>query len=256
MSHFSVLVIGGNVEKQLAPFQENNMGNCPQEFMKFRIWDKEGEDHWFDDEKQALESGIERDPDEGEGNWENPEARWDWIQVGGRWTGFFKLAVDAMAAIDRVVDLHPKPGDKEIFDAVDVGEPGIQTTMANRGYCDQARRCDIDWSAMREERKQSAIQTWEEAENDEKRKDDLGYRYFVYGIEKDETKEQYIERCTLSAGITFAIVKDGQWYEKGKMGWFGCASDEKDEGAWNSEYAKLIDSLPADTLLTIVDCHI
>jgi hypothetical protein len=35
MSHFPVLVVGQDVEQQLAPFQENNMGDCPREYMEF-----------------------------------------------------------------------------------------------------------------------------------------------------------------------------------------------------------------------------
>jgi hypothetical protein len=52
------------------------------------------------------------------------------------------------------------------------------------------------------------------------------------------------------------VVKDGQWYEKGKMGWFACVADEKDEDVWDREFAALLDGLPDDTLLTVVDCHI
>jgi len=40
MSHFTVLVIGKDVEEKLAPFQENNMDDCPKEYLKFKIRDK------------------------------------------------------------------------------------------------------------------------------------------------------------------------------------------------------------------------
>ncbi len=36
MSHFTVLVIGtDDVDEALAPFQENNMGDCPREYLEF-----------------------------------------------------------------------------------------------------------------------------------------------------------------------------------------------------------------------------
>jgi hypothetical protein len=41
MSHFTVLVIGNDPEKQLAPYQENNMGDCPDEFMVFESDEEE-----------------------------------------------------------------------------------------------------------------------------------------------------------------------------------------------------------------------
>ena len=54
----------------------------------------------------------------------------------------------------------------------------------------------------------------------------------------------------------FAVVKDGKWYERGKMGWFGVVTDEKDKDAWSEQVKQLIVSLPPDTLLTMYDCHI
>lgn len=169
MSHFTVLVVGENPEHELAPFQENNMGDCPEEFMAFHDqedefkdeyeksttqyrfkdqdvwynpWDKEVTDrlikmlpttlfpatnHPFNDplkdeaeklKNELLEKGelikeerpfkavygtfeefckgwhghSDLDSKTGKyGYWENPNAKWDWYQLGGRWTGFFKL---------------------------------------------------------------------------------------------------------------------------------------------------------------------
>lgn len=55
---------------------------------------------------------------------------------------------------------------------------------------------------------------------------------------------------------TFAVLKDGEWYENGKMGWWGMVSDEKEADKWEAEYKKLLDGLPDDTLISIYDCHI
>ena len=54
--------------------------------------------------------------------------------------------------------------------------------------------------------------------------------------------------------VTFAVLKDGKWYERGEMGWWGIVSNEKDE--WESELKKLVQGLPDDTLISIYDCHI
>lgn len=55
---------------------------------------------------------------------------------------------------------------------------------------------------------------------------------------------------------TFAVVKNGEWYEKGDMGWWGIVKDEKEQGDWNKEFEKLLEDVSDDTELTIVDCHI
>ena len=69
-------------------------------------------------------------------------------------------------------------------------------------------------------------------------------------------RSTYVERAHLDAGVTFAALIDGTWYESGRMGWFGMASDEKDPGAWAREFWRLIESLPDDVYLAVVDCHI
>lgn len=51
-------------------------------------------------------------------------------------------------------------------------------------------------------------------------------------------------------------MKDGKWYEKGRMGWWGMVSGEKEQDVWNKQFTALIDGLSDDTILTVVDCHI
>lgn len=55
---------------------------------------------------------------------------------------------------------------------------------------------------------------------------------------------------------TFAIVKDGQWYERGEMGWWGMVYDVKNPDEWDQEVNKLMEGLPDETLISIYDCHI
>jgi hypothetical protein len=70
------------------------------------------------------------------------------------------------------------------------------------------------------------------------------------------SREKYIQDACDGAISTFAVVKDGEWHERGSMGWFGCVSGEKDKGDWFKQVSDMLDSLPDDTLLTVCDCHI
>lgn len=54
----------------------------------------------------------------------------------------------------------------------------------------------------------------------------------------------------------YAIVKDGEWFERGRMGWWCLASGEKDPDVWDSEVRKLLENIPGDELLTVLDCHV
>jgi hypothetical protein len=62
--------------------------------------------------------------------------------------------------------------------------------------------------------------------------------------------------ANLNELTTFALIKDGKWYEKGDMGWWGMVGNEKDEKEWDDEFKKLISDLPDDELISIYDCHI
>lgn len=128
MSHFCVLVIGDNVEKQLAPYQENNMGCCPEEYLKFVDEEKDCKDKYeneivkkvvmpdgkllreikFKDLYSTFEEYMKnwcgfknRDEKTGRyGYWENPNKKWDWWIIGGRWRGFFKMKPSLLLSSD------------------------------------------------------------------------------------------------------------------------------------------------------------
>lgn len=284
MSHFTVLVVGPNPERQLAPYQENNMNTCPPELLSFvdqedefqkeyetgsvemveledgtRVlpWDERfrvpgsigtgsrshvppahlktvrvpHSDRFASVEEFAKEwhGSKGRDPKAGKfGYWENGDAKWDWYKLGGRWTGFFFL----------------KEGRSGV-----VGAPGLLTDPAEPGWVDQALKGDIDFKEMRRAKEATAAKDWDAAQAEAP-----AARWIKYGIEKDDTREEYIRNCGRFS--TFAVLMDGKWYERGSMGWWGCVSGEKAREEWAAEYERLVYGLPDDTLLSVYDCHI
>lgn len=70
------------------------------------------------------------------------------------------------------------------------------------------------------------------------------------------SEDEFVEKRGKNRGITFAVVKDGEWYERGEMGWWACVSNEKEEDEWTEEFNKLIEGLDSNTLLSLYDCHI
>lgn len=327
MSHFTVLVIGPDVEGQLAPYQENNLGGCPRQYLEFHDVEDEYRKEYANDGVDMIEmedgelvyewdnrfkkgdflnqetvipahlkrrhvkhserydsfgsfvedwAGYEKDEALGRyGYWENPNAKWDWYQIGGRWTGFFKL----------------KAGRKG-----DVGEPGILTPIAQSGSADILTKGDIDFEAMRDEAGEKAAEeydramkiighlppnkTWEEMRGDDKDADKTSKKYwaqprcrawdekrranwegwpFAFDSSPDDyiiPRDRFIKNARDAAGIPFALIKDGKWLGRGEMGWWACVSNEKDRETWNSVVANIIDGLPDDTPMTLVDCHI
>lgn len=73
-------------------------------------------------------------------------------------------------------------------------------------------------------------------------------------LRKDQTLAEWIEDAP--ALTTFALIKQGEWYERGKMGWWACVADEKDADDWQRQVDKLLKECPSGTWVTVVDCHI
>lgn len=53
----------------------------------------------------------------------------------------------------------------------------------------------------------------------------------------------------------FAIVKDGQWFQRGEMGWWGAVRNETDSCEWDAHVRDILAGLFPDDTVTIVDCH-
>ena len=289
MSHFTVMVFGENAEKQLAPFQENNNGDCPDQHLVFndetevveQAWaeeDQETKDEYKNDFDTYVEEyhGYSKDEETGKyGYWENPNAKWDWYQLGGRWAGFFRL----------------KPGAKG-----ENGRAGLFGKEAEPGHADAVKKCDIDFVWMREEAEKDAgakydeiisivgdsikeMHSWDNVrdvmfpgERDAARdfynaqaapaklkewNSENKFKYSFIDLEDfQSTRDEYIRRVGDAAFSTFAVIKDGVWYQKGDMGWWGMASNTKEQSDWNQEISNLLVDLPDDTLISIYDCHI
>ena len=166
------------------------------------------------------------------GNWYNPQAKWDWHQLGGRWTGCFPLKTKNALAL--------------------VGEHSKFSEPPKAGYYDKAKKSDIDFETRYNDKNAQALVDWEKIQ-ELINKNDTTHAYWDYGY-NGETKEQFIKNRSVFS--TFAVLKDGKWFSRGEMGWWGAVADEKDQNIWLDEYKKMIDELPNDVMLSVYDCHI
>lgn len=56
---------------------------------------------------------------------------------------------------------------------------------------------------------------------------------------------------------TFAFLgADGEWHERGRMGWFGMVADEQDPDAWDAHLKQLVEDVADEDWLVVVDVHI
>lgn len=350
MSHFSVLVIGDDYERQLAPYHEFECTGFDDEYVQNvdcleearteyashterRFRDPEGNLHepyvdrfkrepaagrfnatyeppegWEDIQVPAADCitlatfieelydatplGADEEPDlagrhkygwvrvDADGNVleyvgrTNPNKKWDWYEVGGRWRGFFKAKSGA---------------------TVKVGRPGVFDNEPTHD-ADVIRRGDVDFEGMREHAIRKANATYdryeaatagvdisayvpwaklyERVEADEITRDEARTLYYAQPYvealkdadllpfmgEAEEIygggREAYVQRAVDCVAVPYAVVKGGEWFGRGEMGWWGMSHGDAPQEEWNRKVQELYDSLDDDTLLTIVDCHI
>ncbi len=314
MSHFTVLVIGDDVEKQLQPYHEYECTGFEDEYVIDVNMDDEvkeylekellvgpkkgnGEIDYQYNEDRANEELVEwkkmtrleylqtkgLTPEEIEedikdyhgykkredGSWysrTNPNYKWDWWVVGGRWAGFFKLK---------------EGGEGE------AGSPGFFGPEPEEGYVDSVKKKDIDFEGMLKESEEKAAKSYDEVyevikdtpvaeswESVRERFDKIEDARNFYNTQErvkvfhekyspweslenfQVERDVYIQREKNRTFATYAVVKDGKWYAKGEMGWWAISTNEVTQDEWNQKVMELIESVDGETLFTLVDCHI
>lgn len=211
MSHFTVAVITKTkdpkeMEKLLAPFQENNMDDCPKEYLEF-----------FEDEECEVDDETGK-----KGYWENPNRKWDWYQVGGRWKELLKLKDGSFADQAKVSDLD--------------------LSIDEESYNHASRF----WEVVVENSPISPLENPEDFFNLYKRE---------YYIDQFGSKEVYA--LNYATFQTFAVITpEGKWFEKGEMGWRGVDSSTNES---RKEYKQIFNEVleaNSNSFITVVDCHI
>lgn len=293
MSHSTVLVIGEDPETMLIPYNENtevapyrdyDKAERPQEHWIFKTLVQEHllvEDVDWSGFVAAYNARYEGDAplflDEDKGrvyqmSTYNPLSRWDWYQLGGRWTGFFKL----------------KPGASGV-----TGSPGLMTAKStDPSWADQARKRDIDIEGMKDAAGLKAAQlhdramqvldkypplvAWDKIREEmfpgdidaarQYNREQPGLRA-LFDAElhfMDPVKDlcldhpnpllEHVTQARLGACLTFAVLDQDGWHERGKMGWWGMMSDEKD--SWPEMFQARVDAAADDDLFSVYDVHI
>ena len=74
-------------------------------------------------------------------------------------------------------------------------------------------------------------------------------------IPGDEVKMSEVNIDKIDPPYAF-VTTDGEWVERGEMGWFGISSNEMNEDEWDSKFREYLKTLDKDIILTLVDCHI
>ena len=230
------------VEELLQPYQENGMGGVDAKYLEFKDCTDEVREEYEEDNRgcSTFEEYVEEHCDYEEyknklGYWENPNGKWDWYLIGGRWIGQLRL----------------KPGATS-------GQRGERSWCNEKAIMpedryDSALIKDIDFTPNEEELNKYA-RTWdlkmrlvEPKDEEEKATADFGLMPKEIMVEKFKTKENYVRACSLFS--TYAVITpDGRWHET-DGGFFGVTK-------WDEEFAqRFLETADPEWRLTLVDIH-
>lgn len=238
----------------------------------------------------------------------NPNKKWDWWSVGGRWTGMLSG-----------YDPEDDPANREICSicggaGMRNDEHGVQRRAEDPTYTcngcggngwrvkwptawkshtgDSMRVGDANYPAIRGKAAREAGDRWDKSRKilgdtvpwrlwkdvHEEHKDDIEKAREIYHEQPaykaactkegseislswnlDQyavSREEYVRAAEEAAGIPLACLLNGKWHERGEMGWWGVIHDEKPRDDWNTQFRQLLESVPPDWWVTVVDCHI
>lgn len=283
MSHFVALVFGKDHEALLEPFDENTAVDpywaveyeapVPTDnyYLKEAISRGDLTESSTLDELVAWMNEYARSEEHGqtyratpEGKIErlttyNPQSKWDWWSVGGRWSDHLLLKSGKRAdqALKSEVDWDAMEADArasaaEDFDKFAAATAGMPTPekwteeyVESKGGLDLARLAYNAQPVVQEFKK---LGYWLEEVHEE----------FLLDLPEAERREKYIERRALGARVPARaiITPDGEWHERGTMGWFGMSFGDVPVAEWAKTKADLLASVPDDETVTVIDCHI
>ncbi len=261
MSHFTVMVVTKTQTEEelkaaLQPFHEYECTGTMDQYVIFQDCHDEVVKDWNEmtsarEQYETMEEfakdyhGYDIIQDGRIGRYTNPNKKWDWWSVGGRWSGFLRL------------------------------KDGTEVDTAAKG--------DVDFAGLVAEAREDAAKRWDEVHAVVNHRDWLSWKYcrereanldaarelynnqqVVIDLENQlhiwdpddflASKEEYMDERGKNAFITFAILYDGKWFQRGEMGYWACVSDEDED--WDNAFHEILKDIPEDRFLTIVDCHI
>lgn len=224
----------------------------PPEFEQFAAEEQETAKEWFASHRnhETLKKQLEeQDPAYGKADpgceecsgsgknisTYNPFSKWDWWQIGGRWSGYFDP------------DYNPEEDESNFETCFVCGGTGMRSDALGQ----QRRESDPDFTCNGCGSKPGPPGVtvkwpthWVQHGN---------ITTVAHWIELIEEGEGDLSRESV---IPYAMVTpDGIWHAKGEMGWFGMSHDEIDQDDWDSRVKEIAKAVP-NTLAVIVDCHI
>ena len=227
--------------------------------------------HGYDEENFKEDGTV--------GYYDNPNSKWDWWQIGGRWSGFFK----AKNTNEALQGKKSWTNENETIEGVDIiQKKNIDIdSMVEKAKENTERNWNIllnyfpdlsvfpqkSWGDCVDEYRanngdvfdrEAVIKMHEGQENyDSDKLDAIKEELKLWGDPIDfyckGDKDAFYKSMLHGQFGTYAVLKDEFWYQKGELGWFGTSHNE--DCSWEETFYELFESIDEEHWLTIIDYH-
>lgn len=202
----------------------------------------------------------------------NPKSKWDWYQIGGRWSGIldnYNPTEDPLnqepCGYCRATGIRMDLASKEELEVQD----GLTTFQIAEAFTEFYKVIKKIEKASPEEATLLRAEAESIATNIGGRTCNAcgGTRIYTRNATQwtphsgdvmpvrdllAMSKEELNERV---GGVFAVVTPDGEWHERGEMGWFNIVSGEVDREDWK-EAVRVLLRLNDDCYAVVVDCHI
>jgi hypothetical protein len=214
----------------------------------------------------------------------NPDKRWDWWVVGGRYCRKFTPKSGSSGHAEPLswvwdkrhgCDVPDPPDGVDIIRVGDMDKAAMKAKRAanrKQAVAKTLADCGVPVALADDlfAQKRAAHQKWVTLDEPRPRGKEYGEWCGANGfpfaavlhekcwgapdIPEGKSVEQWADDAPYLTG--FAFLRERKWAENGKMGWWGAVHDEKEAKSWEQEFQSLVDAVPDDWHLSVVDCHI
>lgn len=202
-----------------------------------------GNAHWSE-EKQAYEVFTTY----------NPESKWDWWQIGGRWDkslittngqGANAARLEDLDFTNRIWLLTREAND--LYDQFEEATAGLDIPPTFIEFMEGA---EYPKAKLRE---YEAL-PWVVAAR-KVNPDSWTWPHYEYHVGTGGREAYLAENASPDVPRAWVDL-DGEWHERGETGWFGAVFNEQPFHEHVAAYRAYRDSLPGSTYVTLLDCHI
>lgn len=183
----------------------------------------------------------------------NPNSKWDWWQIGGRWdnrlethTGGTNHTTINNLAFTNIIATQKAKAEQEYNNFLTATHglrmPPTMQDLLDQGVDHDKARYLINSSPW-EQAAQRAVPNL------------FMFARHAFHIDRGG-KEAYILEHSTPDVPTAYIDLDGNWHERGEIGWLGYVNEEEPLENWVTQYRNYLQTLPPTTHITLIDCHI